>query len=275
MTGDVEVSPGVWLRYSCDTHRLGPSVRARFSPLSIDSATRQFVAGALAAPAGDVRTRLFQLARQVMSDYDAYGLLGMYGMQLLSTEQARELLGERTRPSSLLDVGAGDGAVTQVLSEALAPRLTKVSVTEGSRVLRQRLRRRGFDVISQDLSQAALPERRFDVITCLNVIDRCARPISLVRHLRSMLANDGRLLLSVPLPLRPHVHVGSHTVDPDESLPLSRDQWELDATAVFEALLQPLGLSLERLCRVPYLSRGDTAAPLYVLDAAVFVLRAG
>lgn len=268
MTGDVEISPGVWLRYACETRRLGSSLRARFSPLAIDTATRRFVTDALAHPAGPLRTRVFHAARTLLSDYDAYGLLGMYGMQLVSTEQARELLpGPTTR--ALLDVGAGDGAVTQ----QLAPLFSTVHVTEASWVLRRKLSRRGFSVHGIDLSLSPLPNERFDVISCLNVIDRCARPRSLLTHLHAMLQPQGRLLLSVPLPLRPHVHVGARTADPEESLPRSDDQWELDATSLADELLQPLGFDVERLARAPYLSRGDASSPLYVLDAALFVLR--
>jgi hypothetical protein len=38
-------------------------------------------------------------------------------------------------------------------------------------------------------------------------------------------------------------------------------------------VLSPLGLSLEAVSRVPYLSSGDADHPLYVLDDAVLVLR--
>ncbi len=268
MNGDVEVSPGVWLRYGCELKRLGPSVRDRFATLAIDAPTRAFVADALAHPAGPIRTRVFHAARAWLSDYDAYGLLGMYGMHLLTTAHVRALLGDGPRVS-LLDVGAGDGAVTQVL----APFFDIVSVTEASRVLRSKLTRRGFSVLSTDLSLAPTPTMQLDVIACLNVIDRCVRPRSLLTNLRSMLNGQGRLLLSVPLPLRPHVHLGARTADPEESLPRSDDQWELDATALVDELLSPLGYDVERLSRLPYLSRGDAHAPLYVLDAAVFVLR--
>lgn len=268
MTGDVEISPGVWLRYACDRTRLGVSVRSRFEPLKIDPAARAFVSDAFASPAGPVRTRFFQAMRNVLSDYDAYGLLDMYGMHLLSDKQARELL-TRHATGTLLDVGAGNGAVTQVLS----PLFSEVHTTEASRVLRRRLRQRGFKVLRRDLSLSPEPELRPNVIACLNVIDRCARPRSLLTHLRSMLARDGRLLLSVPLPLRPHVHIGARTADPEESLPSSQHTWELDVTALVDELLAPLGFELERLSRLPYLSRGDVTTPLYLLDAAVLVLR--
>lgn len=275
MNGDVEITPGVWLRYECERQRLGPSLRDRFVPLSIDAPARTFVEHALTRPAGRLQTQIFQAARKLLSDYDAYGLLGMYGMHLLSTQQARELLpaSKQQGTTSLLDVGAGEGAVTA----ALAPLFTDVIATEASRVLRHRLRQRGYVSLAHDLSLSPLADRKFATIACLNVIDRCARPRSLLTHLRSMLTCDGRLLLSVPLPLRPHVHVGARTADPEETLPtgvLGGDTtWETAATLLVENLLQPLGFTIERLSRVPYLSRGDADAPLYVLDAAIVVLR--
>lgn len=268
MTGDVEIRPGIWLRYGCEGAKLGASIRGRFVPLSIDAPTRAFVDTALAEPAGPFRTRLFQAARRFLSDYDAYGLLSMYGMHLLTADHVRALLPGSER-QSLLDVGAGNGAVTQVL----APSFERVQVTEASRVLRRRLAQRGFSVLKADLSVAADSTQRFDMIACLNVLDRCARPRSLLTHLKAMLEPGGRLLLSVPLPLRPHVHVGPQTVDAEESLPRTDNVWELDATSLHDELLRPLGFTTERLARLPYLSRGDADCPLYVLDAAVYVLR--
>jgi SAM-dependent methyltransferase len=223
-----------------------------------------------------MQTQIFHAARKLLSDYDAYGLLGMYGMHLLSTDQARQLLPETTGGVGrrLLDVGAGDGAITQ----ALAPLFADVAATETSRVLRHKLQQRGYRALPDDLSLSALAGPKLDVIACLNVIDRCARPLSLLTRLRSMLAADGHLLLSVPLPLRPHVHAGGQTSDPEESLPTVHDEadesWEASATSLVERLLQPLGFDLERLSRIPYLSRGDAETPLYVLDAAIIVLRA-
>lgn len=270
MTGDVEIRPGIWLRYGCEGARLGASIRGRFVPLSVDAPTRAFVDAALADPAGPLRTRVFQAARRFLSDYDAYGLLSMYGMHLLTKQHVSALLPGVSEGLSLLDVGAGNGAITQVL----APSFERVQVTETSRVLRRRLAERGFAVLNTDLSVAADSTQRFDVIACLNVLDRCARPRSLLANLKAMLQPSGRLLLSVPLPLRPHVHVGPQTVDPEESLPRSDQVWELDATSLHDELLRPLGFTVERLARLPYLSRGDADCPLYVLDAAVYVLRA-
>ena len=262
------------LAYDCDRGALAPALAACFAPLAPDAAARAFVAGARSSPHGRLATFAFDLLRRLLSDYDAYGLLGMYPMHLLSTAQFAELLREPLaagRPRRLLDAGAGEGAVTA----QAAALFDAVTVTEASRVLRRKLRARGFEVRGVDLGRTPLPAaHRFEAVLCLNVLDRCAYPRTLLAHLRQALAPEGRLLLSVPLPLRPHVQVGGRTADPEEPLPAAQPSWEAGASSLAEQVLGPAGLAIERLCRAPYLSHGDARAPLYVLDAAVFVCRA-
>ena len=47
--------------------------------------------------------------------------------------------------------------------------------------------------------------------------------------------------------------------------------WETAARELTERLLEPSGLTVTRLSRLPYLSRGDLHRPLYVLDSALWV----
>jgi SAM-dependent methyltransferase len=170
----------------------------------------------------------------------------------------------------LLDVGAGSGAITALA----APDFAEVSVTEASRVMQRKLRARGFTLLRHDFARAPLPGiARFDAVMCLNVLDRCARPRSLLAHLRDVLEPGGCLLVSVPLPLCPHVHVGAATVDPDEPLPASSGSFETDVARI-SGVLQAHGLAVERLCRAPYLCRGDVRRPLHVLDAVVYLCHA-
>jgi hypothetical protein len=93
----------------------------------------------------------------------------------------------------------------------------------------------------------------------------------MLAHLRDALLADGRLVLSLPLPLRPHVQRAGHTVDPEEPLPLSAGTWEASATRIAQQLIAPAGLRVDTLSRVPYVCRGDLTARLYVLDTALFV----
>jgi len=267
----VRITPEIELQYGCELTRLPDALRSRFVALEHDEAASAFVDAARAAPHGAVRTWLYARLRALLSDYDAYGLLDMYPMHLVSAAQLERLLGAGLR-ERLLDIGAGSGGVTAHAAELFE----HVSATETSSVLRRKLRARGFEVIEHDLAYAALPERhaKYDVVTCFNVIDRCSHPLTLLRHAIAALKPGGVLIASVPLPLKPHVHVGRFTVDQEERLPAAEETWEAGVATLASELFEALGLEVTALSRAPYLCRGDASNPLYVLDAAIFVCRA-
>ena len=154
-----------------------------------------------------------------------------------------------------------------------------IVTTETSLAMARRLRARGYACYVRDIAQAPLDEEApFDVVALLDVLDRCASPRTLLAAATRALAPGGRLIVAVPLPLRPHVHVAGGTVDPEELLlPSSLDaeklSWERAASALAAHVLTPLGLVATSLSRVPYLSRGDAGAPVYALDDAVLVAR--
>ena len=46
----------------------------------------------------------------------------------------------------------------------------------------------------------------YDVIGCLNLLDRCDRPLTLLRHVRASLRpGSGRAVVAVVLPYKPYV----------------------------------------------------------------------
>lgn len=50
---------------------------------------------------------------------------------------------------------------------------------------------------------------KYDVISCLNLLDRCENPLLLLRDIqRSLVPHTGRLILAVVLPFQPFVEVG-------------------------------------------------------------------
>jgi SAM-dependent methyltransferase len=270
--GDVTLEEGSLLRYGCELAALPAELAARFVPLEHDDAARRFVQDALARPHGWLASACYRALRRVMSDYDAYGLVGMYPMHLCSSEQfARLLTAARARPGgSLLDVGAGNGAITALAARALGTR--SVTATEASAVMRARLRGRGFRVLERDLGQEPVPESaRADVVLALNVLDRTSYPRTMLAHLREALRPGGLLMLSLPLPLRPHVQGAGGTSDPEELLPDAGDSWERGVASLARELFAPAGLEVCSLSRAPYLSRGDRGQRLYALDAALFV----
>lgn len=246
----------------CDRARLPPSLRALFEPLPPDPYVEAF---AREGPGhGPLREGLRRALRRVVSDFDADGLLGTHRMALLG-ERSWEALVGRHRGGRLLDVGAGSGDVT-AHARAL---FREIVTTEVSGPMVRRLRRRGFVAHRVDLSREPLPHAApFDVVSLLDVLDRCDRPRSLLRAASALRAPGGHLLISVPLPARPHVDVGTHTVDPDEPLGGSGETWEAALVDLVESTLAPLGLRPVRLARAPYLSRGLRLA---ALDAVLVV----
>lgn len=263
--------PPLRLEYDCDRTRLSPLVHDRFVRLELDAGTHAFLE-ANQKPHGAIATVAKRALCTFLSDYDANALLKMYPMHVLSTGHWERLRGG-TRGGRLLDVGAGMGDVTA----AAAPLFDEVVTVETSGAMARRLRQRGFRCEEIDLAEAAPAALEalgtFDVVALLNLLDRCARPITLLDRARARLGPEGRLVVAVPLPLSAHVHAAGHTVDPEELLPPAGGSWESAASLLAERLFGAAGLEIVSLSRVPYLCRGDAGAPLYILDDAVFVAR--
>jgi hypothetical protein len=96
------------------------------------------------------------------------GLLSRGLMWVLSREQFREHLARAGvhQPSTLLDIGAGDGNVTNELAASFTG---PIYATEADSIMRFRLGRRGYRCLAEDGWESHGP---FDVISCLNVLDR-------------------------------------------------------------------------------------------------------
>lgn len=249
---------------SCRLEALPLRLRERFEPLPTDPHVEAFAAG---RPHGPLREAARGMLRRVMSDFDADGLLGTCPMALFGERSWEALVGgPRGR---LLDVGAGSGDVTV----HARPLFREIVATETARAMARRLRLRGLVCHRVDLAREPLPGGgAFDVVSILDVLDRCDRPRSLLRASARLLAPGGRLIVSVPLPVRPHVDVGGRTVDPDEPITGRGASWEDALVDLIEGTIEPLGLDVERIARAPYLSLGRV---LHVLDAGVLVCSGG
>lgn len=252
-----------------DLTRLPGALARAFVALPIDREREAWLSGIAARPHGPLISRMHRALRRFVSDYDADGWLGTHPMHLLGTGAWRALVGREHVGSALLDVGAGSGAVTATL----APLFDAVVATETSRPMVRRLRARGIEAHEVDLAVVALPPpaRRFRAVALLNVLDRSSRPRSLLRAARALLEADGIVIVACPLPVRPHVDVGGHTVDPDEPFDVAGTAFEDALGALVSGVIAPAGLGVTRWTRAPYLARGDRDAPLHALDDAVLV----
>ena len=199
------------LHYGCRLEKASPGVKASFQQSHYDEDTSVFfeqycrtasVAKSLASP----------LLQTMMSRTDANAMLGRGQMHVITTAQVRSLLGSWADkpggcpPRRMLDVGAGDGNVT----EKLAPLVDDVLTTEVSTHMVRRLRSRGFrcsettdltpegllrgdngvDMMDREGSTSA-----FDLVSCCNVLDRCSSPWDLLQQMRDLLRRPGQRTL--------------------------------------------------------------------------------
>jgi 2-polyprenyl-3-methyl-5-hydroxy-6-metoxy-1,4-benzoquinol methylase len=261
----------VVLHYTCDRGRLSKRLADAFVEIDADASTRAWIDAAIHRPQTAAVTAARDAAMKSVSLYDANALAGAYSMRVLSTAQWTTLLGAETsvRLPRLLDLGAGDGGVTTELAELF----DEVVTTELSRPMARRLRAEGWTCHEVDLSVQTLPdEKTFDVISLLNLLDRTSHPLALLTRLRGHLAPGGRVVIAVPIPITQAVYAGTRTHSPEQKLPRGARGWEGGVTALYEQVLMPHGYQIERLCRAPYLCRGEAADPVKILDDAVFVL---
>jgi SAM-dependent methyltransferase len=256
------------LLYDCDRSSLPGELGRRFVKLDLGDEGETYIEDALTTRPGKGKTTLHRLLRSWVSDFDADGLLDMYPMHLLGTAQWRALLGDRAGQRHL-DVGAGAGHVTA----KIAPLVGETVTTETSRVMARKLRHRGFKCFEADVAVTGAPEPHYDLVTCLNVLDRCPKPKSLLAAARAALAPGGRLVLAVPLPLNAFFYDGPVSRNQQERLDVSGADWEHSAALLVENTLDPLGFEVEAISRVPYLCRGDSQQELYVLDDVLLMCK--
>jgi len=257
--------------YAIDKSRLPAHLRECVVVLAADEACIRFLdsaqdGGALKEMLCGATAALLHLCL-TLTDLNAWLRRGE--MWVLSSAQAKLLVGGPFQ--RLIDVGAGDGAVTS----QLAPLAREVITTETSRPMAARLRQRGLPCLLTALPAVGYTH---DLVSCLNVLDRTSSPLSLLRRLRELLAPSGVLLLAVVVPWRPAVlHRIGLTSPPHEVLPtavLEATTFEQSAAALATLVFEPLGFDVRRVSRVPYLSRGGPHGRVVSLDDALFVLTA-
>ncbi|CAK0831800.1 unnamed protein product, partial [Prorocentrum cordatum] len=215
-------------------------------------------------------------------------------MHVASEGQLRRLLGraaergagaKAARRQALLDVGAGNGAVTEVLASAVGVAPEGVHALEVSAPLRRSLVARGYRA-AQDF--AGLSVQLFDVIGLLNVLDRSDDPQSLIEAAYERLQPDGVLLVAIVLPFCGEVYQGRKGRRSNKRAPRvplrvhpaatcrSAASFEAAAAAFVAEAFASRPLRVLAWTRLPYLCggcSGDTKRTHYELDMAVFVLQ--
>lgn len=209
----------------------------------------------------------------IFSKTSINGILGRGGMFIFSNEQFRDFLNLPAewdrRDKRLLDLGAGDGQVTSVLSEFYGT----VSVTEASQVMEWRLQQRGFNLVDKDTWSMS---GTYDLVSALNLLDRHYDPHALLSDLHGLASRSNCLLLiAVVLPLRQYVefHPHSKSTNPDTVVTVKGTTFEQQAASLVEDIFTPAGFELVKWGKLPYLCEGDHQQAYYHLNDAIFLLR--
>nr|XP_006824986.1 PREDICTED: methyltransferase-like protein 9-like [Saccoglossus kowalevskii] len=167
----------------------------------------------------------------------------------------------------LLDLGAGDGLVTKQIEK----HFTEVFATEVSSSMRWRLQNHGYKIL--EIDEWADGKRHYDVISCLNLLDRCDKPLTLLHDIKkSLVPVTGRAIVAIVIPVKPYVESGTNDNKPSEYLPVKGRSWEEQVQSLIEDVFTSAGFTVLKFTRLPYLCEGDLHDPYYVLNDAVFVL---
>lgn len=103
---------------------------------------------------------------------------------------------ERLNPRSILDVGAGDGAL---LSRVSSTKIQRVGVELADDAL-MKMNSLGIPGIKVDLEDGHLPfeDGKFDVVMCLDVLEHVFSPATLLSEIVRVTSPSGRVIISVP-----------------------------------------------------------------------------
>ncbi|XP_050395622.1 protein-L-histidine N-pros-methyltransferase isoform X2 [Patella vulgata] len=260
-----------WYRFEVD--KIPEELKDKFMPCHQDTETSLFLENCYEKSDYIFTQLYFSMARSVlswfMSPTSINGWLDRGSMFIFSQNQIKDLLNitDDWRAENFLDLGAGDGKITQKLSHLF----NQVYATEASNVMIKRLKERNFSVLDIDAWDNG--NITYDLIGCLNLLDRCDKPISILHSIKkSLRKGGGRALVAVVLPFSSYVEEGSSDHQPTEKIHVEGSSFEEQATSLIKHVFEPAGFNVDKFTRVPYLCEGDMGKSFYVLDDALFVL---
>ncbi|ELU17292.1 hypothetical protein CAPTEDRAFT_167325 [Capitella teleta] len=184
-------------------------LRGKFIQFEEDVETKEFLSNCY-EKSDCVGTQMYHrlmkaLLSWFMTSTSINGWLGRGSMFVFSSSQFRSLMNidEHWKGDKMLDLGAGDGEVTKKMSL----HFSEVHATEMSVTMVQRLQENGFKVLG--IEEWPSYSATYDLVSCLNLLDRCEQPITMLHQMKHVLhPTRGRLLLAIVLPFSPYFEYG-------------------------------------------------------------------
>ena len=256
-----------------DHHTAETVLKSQYFALSEDEETKAFIEASIAQSDSWLIQSWYNLAKTVLSWFsytqtDMNGILQRGSMFVLSTRQFQMLVEqsqvELKDHSTMIDLGAGDGKVTQ----KLAPFFQQIFATETSKPMQKLLKSQNIHVLPIDTWM----NQTYDFIACLNLLDRCDKPLDLINDMKNSLNHKGLLLVALVLPFKPFVEA-KENFEPTQRLNITSDQTVGQQVQSVVNIFQEFDFELVRWTRVPYLCEGDTVHSVYYLDDMLFLFK--
>ncbi|XP_041454107.1 methyltransferase-like protein 9 [Lytechinus variegatus] len=263
--------------YSCDTSKLPDWLASKFVQSNLDQRTEAFLDGCYEKSGWMLTQMWHSLAKSALSFFmsttSVNGLLKRGSMFVFSRDQIQHLLGVTAdwKAEKVIDLGAGDGEVTKEVDFMFK----EVYATEASWTMQWRLSQQGCKVLPIDGWSLEKTGHAYDVISCLNLLDRCDQPLLLLKEMKESLSSSGVVIMAVVLPFKQFVEHGSNQNKPSEVIEIQGETWEEQVQHLVQEVIQPAGFQVRSFSRVPYLCEGDATEPFYHLNDALFVLERG
>ncbi|CAJ0591970.1 unnamed protein product [Cylicocyclus nassatus] len=264
--------------YEVETQLLSPLLQSTFSKSDLDLETEQFLGNSFAISGSLCLQIWYAFMSAILSTFlsktSINGLLNRGKMFVFSTDRINSFLDIPpewiSADKKLLDLGAGDGAITAKLSGIYGT----IYTTEMSQVMQWRLRQQHF--LEEDVEKWSSTSRQYNLISALNLLDRHYNPRKLLADLHdTALRSNCYVLMAVVLPLHQFVEFrpsgsGSRS---DTWLNVKGRSYEEHASSLVENEFIPAGFEVVKWTKLPYLCEGDFTRPYYVLSDALFLLR--
>jgi len=253
-----------------------PLIKTTFIQMFEDSETKEFIKEAIEQADSWALQTWYNVAKAVMSWFsfthtDMNGILQRGSMLVVSSEQFSLLLEHADiqltdkNESRMIDLGAGDGKVTLKMSH----NFQHIFATETSKPMKSLLNSRNITVLPVENWSKDL-EDKFDLISCLNLLDRCDNPKDIIEEVKAALKPNGLFLVALVYPFKPFVEARNSRT-PSQDLGVIGDNFIDQVESFVNIMKNEFGFKLKSWTRVPYLCEGDLVHSIYYLDDALYL----